>query len=284
MPKLPLWPTVAASYQSVFGHLPLLVTAAWPWLLVSGLIGMAGAALTSAMDGSMLVDLVVQIAFMVGPAGFAIAWHRFVLGADARPHALAALGNRRLLRYVGSLVVMTLPSFLIVVPLLLLVVGMTAAMPSGDAVDEAAIGAMMSVAGLMLLAMPLVLLGLLVYALLISRFFLVLPAAALDDRTMTLGRSWRATRGNTLRLVAGQIATALPVGIVALIAVGTLGAASMSGAEGEPGLVSLLLMGGIVLAAWIVAAGLLASFLSHTYRHFQGQESDARFAAMPAMA
>jgi hypothetical protein len=96
------------------------------------------------------------------------------------------------------------------------------------------------------------------------RLQLVLPAAAVGERRVTLAGSWNTTRGNGWRLLAGFVLVTLPVSVAGVAAAFAL----LALAEGTGSLVlGWLARLAPIAAAW-VQAPLLAGFLSYSYLFF----------------
>jgi hypothetical protein len=93
------------------------------------------------------------------------------------------------------------------------------------------------------------------------RLQMALPAAAIGDAGATLGASWRATRGNGLRLLAGMLLVSVPPALAGtLLALLLRQLAEATGSLVLGWLTSLA----PIAAAW-VQAPLLAAFLSYAY-------------------
>jgi hypothetical protein len=113
----------------------------------------------------------------------------------------------------------------------------------------------------------------------VTRLSLLFPAAAFGE-PLGLGAAWRALRGNTLRLLAASILSALPIVLVTGVLIGQLLAAAHLG-PGEvlarnPPVGLLLLTGVIEVVLRLVLVALGASILSGFYRRvvLQRRESE----------
>jgi hypothetical protein len=129
-------------------------------------------------------------------AAFAVKWHRRALLGMAAAVPVMALASRDL-RFVGHAILLLLATM---VPLVVLMFLAVLAMFS----DEAT---MIVITLLACFAAFLLAIYLLV------RLSLILPAAAVDDRTTGWRQSWAATAGVSLRLWGGALLAVLPLAI-----------------------------------------------------------------------
>jgi hypothetical protein len=93
------------------------------------------------------------------------------------------------------------------------------------------------------------------------RVQLVFPATAIEDRGMTLARSWGLTRGNGWRLFAGFLMATLPVALAAILV--TLLLSYAADATGSIALGALADLAAVA-NAWLQAP-LIAAFLSYVF-------------------
>ncbi len=107
----------------------------------------------------------------------------------------------------------------------------------------------------------------LVALVLFIRLSLVLPAVSADDRTMSLRRSWAATRGNGLRLLGVMVLLALGLGLLGMAA-GLLQAALDTAAGGTPEPLAPASLGGAAVNAALdlLTAVIGASVAAGIYR------------------
>lgn len=251
---LPLSPLIEAAYGRLFGNLGVFMRIALAWTGVSvGLLIVLGILAPQAWDGPG-GNL---IAAATG-AGTAIAWHRFVLREERRAFA----NPNTLARYVVQGFVAVLPGAAIllvgtpVIAILLRGLGDRA----GAAVITAVI-ILLAIAG----------------AAVAVRLFLVLPAVAIGDRSMTLRRSWAATRGQAIPILIGCITVQIPpwLGIAPLgWALQHLDGGSRGAGPGAGtivfGVVAYLLL--LLLSA--LATALFAGFLSELYLRLHPEPPD----------
>ena len=218
--KLPVWRTVKAAYGDVLRHWRLALRAAGLWaaliVLVEGgwalFFGPAAPLSAEALPNAeavarpLLLGLLSGLLWLLGPAAVAAFWHRRILHGDARI-GVAAPFDRRAVRY---LVVLGLISLFVAVPVFMLAVfgGLFGVMAGMAQESEGFAAAAGSVVGALVVALT---------AVLFVRMELVLPSVAADERPITLGESFRLTRGNTLRLLFSlflQFLVAFPLMLV----------------------------------------------------------------------
>lgn len=104
----------------------------------------------------------------------------------------------------------------------------------------------------------------------IARLSLVFPGAAVDA-AVTLGDSWRRTRGNGWRIMLLMAVTTLPVGLLAELAPGIV-PLSLAGLP----LFSALLQSIVVNFFLLITVALGQNALSHAYRHLIGPPAQRR--------
>lgn len=258
MTKLPYGRLVRHAYLDVIGNLPGLVRISLPWILLIWALLMLG------QGGSVLATAAADIVLPLAVAAIAVLWHRHILLGEPLAAWMAPI-NRQVARYFVLTVLITLLLSLAPLLTMLLVGGIGGA--AGDAAPAVGPG---------FILVPLVLLACLYMAL---RLQLAFPATAIDDRAMTLARSWALTRGNGWRLFLGFLIITTPV---AVITVGLMlvldGAAESTGSVALRALSSLA----VVANAWLQAP-LIASFLSYAYTFFR-QEAEAMGGGPPANA
>jgi hypothetical protein len=247
MTKLPAGRLARHAYLDAIGNWRGLVRVGGPWLLL------AWALLLLARGGSALFTAAADLAVAVGAAAVAVAWHRHILLGEPLTRRMAPLDARVARYFVFTVLLALLVGTAPLLVLLLLGGGAALGEPGGD---DAAPGG--SGAGLALLLVPATVLACLYVAL---RLQLVFPATAIEDRGMTLARSWGLTRGNGWRLFAGFLMATLPVALAAILV--TL---LLSWAADATGSIALGAMADLaaVANAWLQAP-LIAAFLSYVF-------------------
>ena len=95
-----------------------------------------------------------------------------------------------------------------------------------------------------------------------ARFFIVLPAVAVDDRELTMKRAFALTRGNANKIFWGQALMMLPVVITVTLLTMLYGALNLSGFLVD------LIMAFLLLGLSFFDAALKASYFSHVYQYF----------------
>jgi hypothetical protein len=230
--KLPAMRLVRHAYLDLIGSWRGLVQVGGLWLIVPWVL--------YAVDEPLL-ELLGDLAMSVGIAAVAVAWHRRILLSEPLPLRFApvtAQVGRYMAFWAVVVAVVGLPGVL--VALLILGALGTTAVGAG--------GALVAVLALLSLGAAM-------------RLQLVFPAAAIGEPAVTLRASWRATRGNAWRLLAGTLLVSLPpaaAGVLLSLALGAL--ANVTGS---------LVLGWLgelapVAGAW-VQTPLLAAFLSYAY-------------------
>jgi hypothetical protein len=175
---------------------------------------------------------------------FAVAWHRAVLRSDG-PRTMMDMMHfgRREWRFLGYLMLFAV----------------TVGIPLIGATTTTGMFAMTRGQGVGIVMTACWLLSFVAW-LAISRLFLVLPAAAVDESGGGLGTAWQRGKGNMMRLFFGPIVCALPFVILSVVLHLVFAAlATVSPAFGALRVV-------IIAALGFVQAGLAVSFLSFCYR------------------
>ncbi|MFG3756782.1 hypothetical protein, partial [Klebsiella pneumoniae] len=116
---------------------------------------------------SWVVDSIFLIAFLLAGVSIAVAWHRLLILHEAPPPSGSNIATGRVWRYIGTtlliMLVVLIPALVAIAPVFLLFWNWLA----------------------------LVVIGVYLAALLVGgRLSVMLPAQAVDDRTMTLSAAW----------------------------------------------------------------------------------------------
>jgi len=244
--RLPVLRLVRHAYLDLVGNWRSLVQIGALWLVVPWVLHAIGGPLPAILG---------DLALTAGLAAIAVAWHRHLLLGEPLGHRPAPFGAE-VARYLAYTVVIVL--LLGVASVLLTVVvavpGVLLGLAGGPGAEGRPGG-------------PWLAFGILVGAaslLVAMRLQLVLPAAAVGERRVTLAGSWNTTRGNGWRLLAGFVLVTLPVSVAGVAAAFAL----LALAEGTGSLVlGWLARLAPIAAAW-VQAPLLAGFLSYSYLFF----------------
>lgn len=178
---------------------------------------------------------------------FSVGWQRFVLlGAAAAPRLLPALNKTHLMYFLYSLAIG------VAVVVLVLPFGLIGAAVSSQ-------------------IMPLfILLGLFPALFVATRLSLVLPAAAVSAQGFGLEQSWKASKGQVLRLLGANFLAVLPpLVLAALLAYGLqedLGYLLIQGV----GFGSVLLANVLMSLCSLLAAALQVAVNAHAFRRLTG--------------
>lgn len=253
--RLPVLGLLGQALRDVFGNLGGLVRIAWPYYALAAASAVAGYALSG---GSALGDIVASV---LGPGTASIltslavlactvTWQRHVvLGEPLR--GIAPLTPRVFRYFLWSVLISLLCALPILAAFSLAYgLGLVGEDPSGEA--PLRIG---------LPGIAVCLLGALLGFLLVLRLILVLPAVSVDDRSLTLERSWQRTRGNALRLLAALLLLGLGLALLGA-GLGLIQAALEAGAADDartlPAVTGIALQAALSLVTSMAAASLLA--------------------------
>ena len=262
MAKLPVLILARHAYLDVVAHWRGLVQVGLVWLVAVWLL------LTLAGLGLGLMALLANLVITVGGAAVAVAWHRHIL-EDAPLEARLAPVDSQVVRYVAFTILF---AFLVAaVPLsIMMLTGALELFPGAAEPSEP-----VPSTGLTVLLVPLALLVCVYVAL---RLQLVFPAIAINERAMTLARSWEVTAGNGWRLFLGLMLTTIPVAVLTTAL--TILLAWLAEATNS---IVLRVASDLSAAAssWIQAP-LIAAFLSYAYLFFRQQPPQGGTAAAPA--
>jgi hypothetical protein len=101
----------------------------------------------------------------------------------------------------------------------------------------------------------------------VVRLWLLLPAQAIGNTSLTFKQAWNRTRGNVWRLVWGVAATTLPMVVIHIILLLRFGLPHLGRLEAD--FVSRMTAGSILgTACDLLILPISIGFLSHAYRHF----------------
>ena len=198
MVKLAFWDTVGEAYRFVFTQPLTIMRAGWAVLAIDFVNLLLPAAGIKSAALQVLLAVIVYVLFI----GIAVAWHialarAILLGESSW---LAALRfHRRQWRLIGVSLLFTV---LVGVPVAIGAIAVAVAHPAGIVVAPFAI---------VFLALCIVVIAAGV------RFYLVIPAIAIDDPAKAIRAAWRRGQRNTLRLFFGVLICLLPVFLIVWI-------------------------------------------------------------------
>ncbi len=241
MSGLPVWATVGRAYGATFRNRGMLLRIGLVWLLLVLAAGLMTGIVTVVIDAPKAFGDVLALAIVaIAMAATAVTWQRAVL-LGLRPAGWFSLAlDGRVCRYfaVGVGLMITFYIALFFARLILAAAG-----TGGQAVGLAA--AVIAIVG-----------ATWVFIRLVLKF----PAIAIDDAAMTFDRSWRLTRGNTLRLWLGIVVCLAPM-IVGLHVLGFV----FASATALDARILQLTLGVMMIALAFLEAGILGAFLSFAY-------------------
>ena len=190
---LPILVTAIAVYKTIGSHLTYMVRISWPWYVMLVLVFAASFPLANASEPvlGVVVGLVLIAISLVAWSVIAVLWHRRLLRGEEFGVVQVRLNRRTwlyFLRFVAICLIVIAPMIVAFIPILL----MDLSSIRFSVVDVA-----------FLVSLPITIIVSL-------RLSLALPAVALDEVQFAFGDAWRATRGNSIRLLVISIITAIP--------------------------------------------------------------------------
>ena len=261
--KVAIGAVVRFAYRNVFGRIGLISELGWIVLLIllaASILPpllLPGAVMSDPLPLGPL-DYALAGVTLLALSAFAVCWHQLILLGDPRrqPRALFVRAWLRFLIY-GCVLYAVLAAILVVTLLSMqpLAGGMTAK-------------ALAAAAALLLSWLAL---------LTAARCALLFPAAACG-KPLHLASAWRLMAGNTWRLVAATILTALPLKAVTFAVITILVAAIRPQGAGHlvtPPFGFVILMGVVGTVSNMLLAALGASVLSGFYRELVAWRGDA---------
>ncbi len=278
--KVPVWRTAIDSYGFVFGNLDRFLALGWLLLVITFAMYMASSFLfkIGAREAASVADWVTYVALSASSwamyAVFSVRWHRFFL-LDERESVFSEILVARNWRFLGYTVLLT---FAPMVPMFVISFANFGDFPpvagpqSIETIDWTLITinwTLIILFGLSILAMP-------ILVIVLFRFFLVLPATAVD-RTLAFGEAWRNMRGNAWRFIGCLFLVAIPslIFIWGLFAVfgQSLFGGGMTGGAPELTIGVRVVMNAVmvIIGFFITAVGI--TVLSTFYRHIVGMDA-----------
>lgn len=248
--NLPFFETVRRSFIYVFlhGQTAFRICAAWSVLLVFEMA--AGFPVLCSLNadtcsGGLLQNLSVVLLSLAG-ISVITAFCRGIILHQEYPGYWNLHFGRRELRYLFCSLLYGLIVFL---PAFCLGILTAVAEYNGRAVP----------AGISLLFLC----AIIVLVILSARFYLVFPAAAVDNQQeITFRKSWEITKGNAGKMFFGQVLMMLPVFVVLLLLSVTYRAL------GSDNYMLKLCFSALMIAVSFVDTLLKASYFSHLYQYF----------------
>jgi hypothetical protein len=233
---IPIWDTVKAGCNTVFGDFQTFFNAAWVWTLIVSAAALVGVLLTIWTFFPLFAVVISGGAALVCMSAFLVSWHRHVLLGEPAPEpGQLRIGPREWRFLVFSLAPVGLMF--------------------GAGIAIALIG-YIGLPGFLVMLLGLAALVGVVYV--GVRICLYAPLASLDEPGNLLQRSWNLTRGNGLQLFCGLFVIGLAFGIaVAIIR------AIMEGMMHHVGVILAIPVMIVLFAVYFAQAACMAGFLSH---------------------
>ena len=271
--KVPVWQTAIDSYRFVFSNLGRFFVLGWLPILIAVAVGMTsvyGIELVSQQDdpvGHMMAHQALSSPVYAMYVVFAVRWHRFFL-LDDREGFFSEILAARNWRFLGYTLLL---SFVPIAPMLIMdIIGFgptyLSKLDSQSAETAESLVALLAV--LPAFAVP-------VLVLVVWRFFLLLPSAAVD-RMLGPGEAWRKMRGNTWRFIFIACLFLIPT-IIASWNLSELSGQPMFGykaGSGSPvsaGVFMATYGVSVIFSFFVTAVGI--TVLSIFYRHIVGMDA-----------
>ncbi len=257
MDRFLMWRAVIDSYRFTFGNIGLLIKISLVWVIVSyaaafaGTYGLIPAAPVGDWINTAISRALPDAVGLIAISAVAVVWHRANLLEERPAVPFATPFRKRVWKYLVASVVLAGLSYLIFALSSLFILGL--------------VGAGWTFTALIVAVFALI-------YLVFIRLSLLYPAIAIQSATVTLKRSWRLTKGNAFRLLAGMIIGVLPFSLAAkqladwsdrLLAAGNLGPGVASGLFGH--------------ALIFFCVALITTFLSESYRDLVPEVRDSIF-------
>lgn len=244
-PTLPVLESVASAYRVVWDLIAYLPTAAALPFLLSLLLSLPAVMAPENQAMGMVLGLLEVAPYTL----FAVSWHRLVmLGPEAAPPSLVLAWAQRHWRFLGYTLLFALAG------------AVAAAVVLGTA---AALIARPEAGQLILVLLVII------FAYLLTRVCLVLPAAALDE-DYHLRHAWMHTRDQGLRLLTILVLAMVPVVLVMMLIAGLLSASAPVAAGGTPSTGRFLTAQFTLAAFGYVGTALSITVISQAFRQLAG--------------
>ena len=258
--KVPFLDTPVDSFRFVYSNPGRFFAHSWLPLVIDIASSMTSGFLTETGSGETrsLADWVIYIVFLAASlamyAVFAVRWHRFFL-LDERESVFGEILAARNWRFLGYTLLL---AFAPVVLEFLIAFG--AVLSGAGSLVAETIDMVISYIGRYKFAWVIVFV-------IFSRFFLVLPATAVD-RPLTLGKAWHIMRGNSWRFIGATYLGAILVVVVSRMVL-TQHLEPRAGAEPQTAIDAIVIYALVDFLAIAVGITVLSKF----YRHIVGMEA-----------
>jgi hypothetical protein len=287
--KLPVWQTVTDAYMAFFDNFIPLIKGSWIWLLILGSstaglmwamapmqaawMEAAQGAVTSGQPVPSLpwyahaLSILQNLLFLLGGSIIAVSWHRLLLRGE-QPGLHSALPKAPAWRYSFLILLIFIVAFLPVVPVWLAMVW-----PMRDTIFTGQLpqqGAPIPLP--MLVFVPLMLAAVFGFFLVFARLSVILPARAIGENGLNFRSIWKATRGNSWRLLFGHFICLLLPGLLLQLILWSFLMPNLPKFEQKFDMADwtskLAVPTAIMTVLGTLAAMISIGFLSFAYRHF----------------
>jgi hypothetical protein len=243
--KLPMTRTVARAYSSLFDNPGQFARAGWVWMAVAYAAQLA--------SGLFAVRFAGTIVHFLSLTAFAVVWHRGILLGE-HPRGLVYLRfGREELRYFLLGLLLTAA---ILAPVIVVQQWAVATVPHARGLSA-----------LLIMASLLVVVAATLIA--VTRLTLIYPATAIGAFALGFRRSWRLTRGSTLRILGGAVLATLPWTIISM----TLNTLVKELAADVGGLAAAVPVLAVEIIISFAQIAVCAAFLSYAYEHIVADNS-----------
>lgn len=270
IPKLPVFRIAVETLRFTIANAITLLRYAWPLIVTLAVISAAlywhfyplNEKTFSEQDGALLFTFVVPILWAIAGASIAIPWHRFILHNEIPVTAdLVRAPGVIVLYAVVAIAIFAIAFAAIAVPMALMPT------PIAEIFYELKPSNWLNLAVVSVFWT--------IFALVVSRPMLVLPALAIGNKDVGVNIAWSRTRGNSVRMAIGYILALLPALLLIHALDAFFGTPQQMSRTGF--VLSFLTTDAINMTVGMTSV----TFLSLAYRHFFGTVSDDALATRP---
>lgn len=246
--KLPLWECLRRSFSYVLANFDAFVKIASVWFLVLIYEAVAGfPSLCGIREGACPSESLQNLSVVVislASIAIAVGFCRHIILKEKVNYLHFSFGRRELKYLAYSLFL-----FLLIIIPSALIIGILANILKY-------VGVNIPGTSVIFILLPIII------AVICARFFIILPAIAVDDKDISLKVAFALTKGNANKIFWGQALMMLPVIIILTIL------SSLYDAMGLGGFVADFIMAALVLGFSFLDTALKAAYFSHIYQYF----------------